>query len=168
MTHATDAPDQQHAPRVRAEELAQIVQGELVGNPDVVLSTLAPIEAGGEGALTFIRAQNFAKRWADSKCQAALVTKGIDVPDHNPDVRALIFVEDADIAVVRILEMIDPGVAEPAEHNHASASIDPAASVDPSAKIGPGYVVLAGASIGPGTVLMANVYVGGDAHIGSE
>jgi UDP-3-O-[3-hydroxymyristoyl] glucosamine N-acyltransferase len=157
-----------NAPQVRAEELAQIVQGDLVGNPDVVLSTLAPIEAGSEGALTFIRAQSFVKHWAESKCQAALVTKGVEIPDHNPDQRALIYVDDADIAVVRILEMIDPGVVEPSEHIHPSASVDPDAAVDPSAKVGPGCVVLAGARVGPGSVLMANVYVGADASIGTE
>jgi UDP-3-O-[3-hydroxymyristoyl] glucosamine N-acyltransferase len=160
--------NEQQSPSVRADELAQIVQGELVGNPDVVLSTLAPIEAGGPGALTFIRSQNFAKHWAESSCEAALVTRGVEISDHDPETRALIFVDDADIAVVRILEMIDPGVALPDDGIHASASIDPGASVDPSARIGPGCVVKRGATIGAGSVLMANVFVGGDSSVGSE
>ncbi len=159
------APEQ--TARVRADELAQIVQGELVGNPDIVLNTLAPIEAGGKGALTFIRSQPFAKHWAGSQCEAALVTKGVEVPDHDPKERALIYVDDADIAVVRILEMINPGVAQPPPGISPSANIDPGADVDPSASIGPGCVVMKGASIGPGSVLMANVYIGGSARIGS-
>lgn len=168
MTPTTTPEQQQQSPRVRAEELAHIVQGELVGNPDVILSTLAPIEAGGPGALTFIRAQNFAKHWGESECVAALVTKGVEVPDHNPNERALIFVDDADIAVVRILEMIDPGVAHPDAGIHESAKVHPDAGVDPSAKIGPGCVIMKGAHIGANTVLLANVYIGGGAHIGDE
>jgi len=168
MSSTSAAPEQQQTPQVRADELAQIVQGELVGNPDIVLSTLAPIEAGGEGALTFIRSQNFAKLWADSGCQAALVTKGVEVPDHNPDQRALIIVDDADIAVVRILEMIDPGVAHPEGGVHAGAQVHQDAHVDPSAKIGPGCVIMKGAHVGANSVLMASVYIGGGAHVGED
>jgi UDP-3-O-[3-hydroxymyristoyl] glucosamine N-acyltransferase len=168
MSQSTAAPQQHQSPRVRAEELAQIVQGQLVGNPEVILSTLAPIEAGGPGALTFIRSQNFAKFWGDSDCVAALVTNGVDVPDHNPDERALIFVDDADIAVVRILEMINPGISKPDKGAHEHAQVHPDATVDPSARIGPGCVVMAGAQIDADTVLMANVYVGSDTHIGSS
>lgn len=168
MSSTSAAPEQQQTPQVRADELAQIVQGELVGNPDIVLSTLAPIEAGGQGALTFIRSQNFAKLWADSGCQAALVTKGVEVPDHNPDQRALIIVDDADIAVVRILEMIDPGVAHPEGGVHAGAQVHQDAHVDPSAKIGPGCVIMKGAHVGANSVLMANVYIGGGAHVGED
>ena len=168
MTQPETIAETEQAPRVRADELAQIVQGELVGNPDVILSTLAPIEAGSEGALTFIRSQPFAKHWSVSKCQAALVTKGIEVPDHDPDTRALIFVDDADIAVVRILEMIDPGVALPEQGVHSGAHIDPEAHIDPSASIGPGCVVMKDAHIGANTVLMANVYIGAQARVGSN
>ncbi|MBO6739973.1 MAG: UDP-3-O-(3-hydroxymyristoyl)glucosamine N-acyltransferase [Phycisphaerales bacterium] len=167
MSSTTAAPEQQQSPRVRADELAQIVQGELVGNPDVILSTLAPIESGAPGALTFIRAQGFAKQWAESKCEAALVTRGVEVPDHDPEKRALIYVDDADVAVVRILEMIDPGVAHPDTGTHPTAQVDPDAEVDPTARIGPGCVVMKGARIGASTVLMANAFIGGDAAIGS-
>ena len=159
---------EQQTPSVRAAELAQIVQGELVGNPDVVLNTLAPIEAGGQGALTFIRSQPFAKFWAESSCDAALVTRGVEISNHDPEHKALIFVDDADIAVVRILEMIDPGVATPGDGVHPSATIDPGASVDPSARIGPGCVIMRGASVGAGSVLMANVFIGGGSRIGGE
>lgn len=158
----------QHAPRVRTEELAQIVEGELVGNPDIVLSTLAPIEHGHPEALTFIRAQPFAKHWGASKCLAALVTRGVEVPDHNPEQRALIFVEDADLAVVRILQLIDPGVQLPEPGVHHSAHIDSGASIDPTASIGPGCVVMRGSHIGADTVLMANVYIGSNASVGDD
>lgn len=151
---------------ISAAELAQMVEGELIGNPDIVLSTLAPIESGGEGALTFIRSQNFAKHWGQSACRAALVTRGVEVPDHDPKTRALIMVDDADVAVVRILKAIDPGTATPTPGIHPSAAIDPDAAIDPSASIGPGCVVCARARIGPGSVLMANNYIGADARIG--
>ncbi len=154
--------------QIRADELAAMVEGTLVGNPNLHLHTLAPIEDGAIGTLTFIRSQGFAKHWADSKCEAALVTQGIDVPGHDPENRALIFVADADMAMVKVLNAINPGTATPPRGVHLNAVIDPDAHVDPSASIGPGCVICKGATVSAGVTLMANVYIGQDTHIGND
>ena len=153
---------------IRADELAQLVEGRLVGNPDLVLDTLAPIEEGRVGALTFIRAQSFAKHWPASLCQAALVTEGVDVLGHDPKTRALIFVPDADVAIVKILGAINPGTAKPTPGIHPTATIDPDAIVHPTAAIGPGCVICKDAMIDEGVVLIANDYIGQGAHIGAH
>ncbi len=166
MSQHSQSSEPREGVSITAAELSGMVEGELVGNPGIVLRTIASIEAGGEGALTFIRSQNFARFWADSRCQAALVTRGVEVPGHDPDRRALIIVEDADVAVVRILRAIDPGTAVPPPGVHPSAVIDPGARVDAGASIGPGCVIAAGASIGAGTVLIAHNYIGAGAVVG--
>tara|TARA_R110002073_G_scaffold118918_1_gene258418 strand:+ start:289747 stop:290856 length:1110 start_codon:yes stop_codon:yes gene_type:complete len=151
---------------IRADELAAMVDGQLVGNPDIILHTLAPIENGHKGALTFIRTQSFAKQWADSDCQAALVTEGIELEELDPQGRALIFVKDADVAVVKILGAIDPGTAAPCAGVHPKATVDPDAKIDPSASIGPGCVLCKNTIVGKDVVLVANVYIGQDAQVG--
>lgn len=153
---------------VRAEDLATLLGGELIGNPDVPLSTLGSIEDGSAETLTFIRSSNYAKFWADSLCGCALVTKDIEVPGHNPNTRALILVEDADEAMVMILEAVSPKRARPAPGIHSSAVVDPEARIDPSAAIGPGCTIGARATIGKGAVLMPNVTIGVNAHIGQD
>lgn len=153
---------------ITADDLAAMVEGTLVGNPDLVLHTLAPIEEGSEGSLTFIRSQNFAKFWEGSGCQAAIVTQGVDVPGHDPDQRALIYVPDADIAIVKILDAINPGTTMPEIGIHPSASVHPGSRVDPSVSVGPGCVVCQNAVVGSGVVLMANVYIGEGARVGME
>ncbi|MDF1809684.1 MAG: UDP-3-O-(3-hydroxymyristoyl)glucosamine N-acyltransferase [Phycisphaerales bacterium] len=160
--------DKQAQVSIRAQELAHMVEGELFGNPDIVLTHLAPIEEGSSGSLTFIRAQSFAKHWENSGCQAALVTKGVDVPNHNPDQRALIFVPDADLAIVQILRVLDPGIESPPIGVHPSAQIDPGARVDPTASVGPGCVICKDATVGPSVVLIANVYIGKNSSVGSD
>ncbi len=153
---------------IRAEDLAQMVEGRLVGNPDITLHELSPIEEGKQGCLTFIRAAGFAKLWADSGCSAALVTDGIEVDGHSPDSKALIFVQDADVAIVKILNAINPGTTAPQPGIHPNATIDPQASISDSASIGPGCVIAKDATIGPGVVLMANVYIGQGSSIGDD
>ncbi len=153
---------------VRAKDLATLLGGELVGNPDVPLSTLGSVEDGSPETLTFIRSSNYAKFWADSACGCALVTQDIEVPGHNQDTRALIFVKDADEAMVMVLEAVNPKRARPEPGIHSSAVIDPDAKIDPSAAIGPGCTIGAGTSIGAGVVLMPNITIGINASIGKK
>jgi len=164
----SSTPPQLDSVSIRADELAEMVGGRLVGNPDIVLSTLAPIEAGTEGSLTFIRSSNFAKLWSDSICPAALVTEGIEIEGHDPQTRALIFVPDADVAMVRVLDAINPGTATPDAGIAPSAAIDPTAKIDPSASVGPGCVICQNAIVAPGVVLIANVYIGKETTIGDD
>lgn len=153
---------------IRADELAVMVEGTLIGKPDLILNTLAAIEAGSPGSLTFIRSSNFAKDWENSKCSAALVTEGIDIPGHDPENRALILVPNADVAIIKILEAIDPGIAKPKTGIHPNATIDESAHIDPTASIGPGCVVCADAIINAGVVLIANVYIGQSTKIEAD
>ncbi len=153
---------------IRADQLATLVEGELVGNPDLILNTLAAIEDGSPGSLTFIRSKNFANLWASSACSAALVTQGVEVPGHDPEARALIFVPDADLAVIKILEAIKPKPALPDVGIDPSATIDPSAVIDPRASIGPGCVVCPDAKIDRGVILVANAYIGQGVRIGQD
>ncbi len=148
--------------------LAGLLNAKLIGNSDVALDDLGSIKTGGASTLTFIRSKNYAKLWADSKCGCALVSEGIEVPDHDLESRALLFVPDADEALVRILDAMNPGRERPRAGVHPTAVIDESASVDPGAAIGPGCVIGAGSSLGSGVVLMANITIGVDVRIGQD
>ena len=153
---------------VRAGDLADLLGAELIGSADVQLSELGSITEGSSSTLTFIRSKNFAKQWGDSDCGCALVSAGIEVPDHDPVSRALLVVDDADEAMVLLLAAIDPGRERALPGVHPSAVIDPAASVDPSATISAGCWVGRGSMIDEGVVLMPNVVIGASVRIGSQ
>lgn len=160
-------PDHDAPLSIAAGELAELLGGSLRGPPDLTLTGIAAIESGGPGDLTFIRTQQFAKLWADSRCSAALVSQGVDIPDPDPS-RAIIDVPDADIAFAAILDRIDPGVHTPAVGVHPTSTVDPAASVHPSARIGPNCTVGPHADIAESATLIANVHVGARSAIGTE
>ncbi len=153
---------------ITAGQLAEIVAGRLVGNPDVELNTVAGIDEGAAGALTFIRSDAFSGNWATSACSAALVTQGIEIPDHNADARALIYVQDADQALIRVLRAIDPANTLPPVGIDKRASVDPSADIHPDARIGPGCVIGANTTVGKASALIANVYIGAGCTVGSN
>lgn len=150
--------------------LAQMLSGELVGRPDLRLADLTTLEDAGPETLSFIRSAEYAARWRQSRAAAALVTRGVDVPGHDPDNRALIYVDSADHALVTLLERLSAAAAPPPPPPgvHPSAVVDPEAKIDPTAAVGPLCAVGAGAAIGPGVVLHARVTVGRDSRVGEK
>lgn len=155
---------------ITTQALADMLGGQVVGRGDLTLGDLTGLDDALPGALTFIRSAAYAERWADSKASAALVTRGIDVPGHDPQTRALIYVGNADAALVTLLEQLAALAAPPAPPPgiHPSCVVDATARIDPTASIGPLCVIGAGARVGPGTVFHSGVTLGRDAAVGAR
>ncbi len=155
-------------PQYTTGQLARLLSAELVGPDDLTLTAIAPLEDAGEGALSFIRSREFAGMWAASRASAALVTRGVEVPGHDPKTRAILYVDNADAALIQVLSAVAPDPDLPAVGIDPSAAVDPSASVDPTARIGPLCRVGPGATIGPGAALISSVVVGRGARIGAN
>jgi len=146
-----------------ASEIARTLGAQLIGDPDLVIARPGTLDEGGADSIGFIRSDVFARRWPDSRCAAALVSRGIEVPDATGNTpRALLIVPDADEAFVRILAAADPGRRRPAPGERRGTHIDPTARVHESAAIAPGCVVGPGARIGERCILMPGAFVGAD------
>lgn len=152
----------------RSGEVAAMLGGELDGPDDLVVSRLGSIETDGPGTLSFIRSARFAQAWAKSKVEVALVSRGIEVPGHDPKARALIIVPDADLALIGILEHLSKPRSSGPVGVHPTAVVDPTASVADSCIVGPYTVVGPGASIGDDTTLAAHVTIGPGVKIGKR
>lgn len=147
-----------------AQALAERVDGDLVGDPDVQLSGVNDLASAEPGDVTFIRDASQVGRWADSRAGAALV--GPTVEGEPGPGRAFIHVPDADLAIAIVLESFATAPAKPAVGVHATAFVHPDATVAATAMIGPGCVVSAHATLGEDVVLYANVTVMENVAIG--
>jgi UDP-3-O-[3-hydroxymyristoyl] glucosamine N-acyltransferase len=156
---------------VTAGAIAAAVGGVLNGPPSVPVVGLAaidqavqPTEAGG--SLTFIRSAKFAAQWEGSRAVAALVSRGVEVPGHDPTRRALITVENADVAMAQVLGMFAPKVHGPAAGVHPTAVVDPTAHLGQGVSIGAMCVVGPRTRIGDGCVIHPRVTLGAEVSIG--
>lgn len=165
---AAAAPSQAGAPAVTTGQLAQLLGATLEGRADLLISSVGSLEEGAPGRLAFVRSQRHAARWAHSDAAAALVTQGVEVNDHDPETRALLFVPSADMAIVELLGRFGPPAPIYAPGVHPSAVVHPAARVAPTAHIGPNCTVSAGAEIADGAVLIAQVHLGAQAKLGER
>lgn len=157
----------------RVDQLAERLSARLVGAGDIEVRGLNTLELSGPGDMTFIGSEKHAKLWTESQAAAALVTDGVEVPEddstngHDRPRRALLYVENADLAMAELLELFTLVVSCPEPGVHPTAHVDPTARIDPTASVGPCVVIGARVVIGAGTIIENNVSIGHESTIGA-
>ncbi|MEM6855998.1 MAG: UDP-3-O-(3-hydroxymyristoyl)glucosamine N-acyltransferase, partial [Planctomycetota bacterium] len=118
------------------------------------------------GDLTFVGESGYAPRWATSAASVAIVTEGIEL--EPGDGKALVFVDNADLAMARVLDALAPEPARPAPGIHDTAVVDSTAEIASDAVIGAYCVVGPGVYVGPRTVLHPHVTLLDDTRVGAD
>jgi len=153
-------------------DLARRLTAELRGPDDLRLSRLETIEQADASSLTFIRDARNAAKWAASRAGAAVVSRHVanDPAVAPPPIpgRALVVVEDADHALISVLEWLAPPTPAPPAGISPLASVSPEAIIAPGAHIGPHCTIGAGARIGERCTLHAAVTIGAGVTIGDD
>lgn len=145
-----------------ATQLANQIQGEIVGDGAVEITGLAPADAARKGDLTFAEKESYFAAANQSDATAILVAG-----DFGPSPKVLIRVANPRMAMARLLpvffppDAIAPGV-------HPTATVSPTAEVDPTANIGPNCVVSDRVRVGARTVLMGGNQIGSDCQLGDD
>jgi UDP-3-O-[3-hydroxymyristoyl] glucosamine N-acyltransferase len=147
---------------MKLAKIALIVGGELLGDPEAEVTSVAPIDRAGEGVLTFAASKHYLKEVESSRATCILVPRGLRGVKRN-----LIVVENPRLALALALETIykkegaRPGIAE-------GASVADQAAIAPSSHIGWYARVCEGAKIGERTVISPFTYIGNGAVLGSD
>lgn len=151
-----------------AAELADRLGGRLRGPGDVVINGVNSLADADSSQITFITSASYARQWDRSKAAAALVTQGIEPgqTDERADGRPLIFVADAEVGMIRLLELFDRLEDLPEVGIHPTAVIDASARMGKSVRIGPHVSVDANSSIGEGVSLYGGVRIYANVSIG--
>src|ERR1700747_2677417 len=114
-----------------AAEIAQHLDGQVLGDPALVLTGFAPADRAQPGELPFAENENYFARAEQSAASAIIVDGALTSAQ-----KVLIRVPNARIAFAKVLPLFFP---EPtfAPGIHATAIFAPTAQVDPTAHIGP-------------------------------
>lgn len=144
------------------EQIADAIGAELAGDGTVTVEAMASLATAGARQLAFVDSP--ARHDAAVASQAAGLIVGRDFPELAT--ANLLRAADPKMAFVRAMELFAP--PRRATGIHASAVVDPEATLGAGVSIGPCAVVEAGAEIGPGTRIGAGAYVGCDVRVGAE
>lgn len=148
-----------------AKQIAEYIQGIVIGDEKATVHTFAKIEEGIPGALSFLSNPKYTHYIYDTKSSIVLVNK-----DFQPerDIQAtLIKVDNAYESLAKLMTLYE--MSKPKK-----SGIDPLASIAASAKIGENVYIGAfacieeGAEIGDNTYIHPHVTVGCNAKVGNN
>ncbi|MEO8021460.1 UDP-3-O-(3-hydroxymyristoyl)glucosamine N-acyltransferase [Polaromonas sp.] len=146
--------------------LAGEFDARLVGDPDVLVERLAPLESAGAAELTFLSHPKYQGKLGQSA--AACVVVGPAAAELAMRRGACIIVPDPYLYFARITQLWkqrhQPSHTAGA---HPSALIDPLAQLAPDVTIGAFACVGARAVLGPGVRVGAHGVIGSDVRIGA-
>jgi UDP-3-O-[3-hydroxymyristoyl] glucosamine N-acyltransferase len=148
-----------------AATLAGFLNGEIEGNPEVKVNTIAKIEEGQIGALSFLANPKYEHYIYETKSSIVLVNKNF-VPSAKVHA-TLIRVENSYEAFASLLRLVDQ--ARPRKKGiHSTAIIETTAKIGSDVFIGPYAYIGENCVIGDGCSLYPHVYIGDNTKLGKN
>ena len=148
-----------------AKQIAEFIQGTIVGDENATVHTFAKIEEGMPGAISFLSNPKYTHYIYDTQSSIVLVNKDFE---PEKEIKAtLIKVDNAYESLAKLLNLYE--MSKPKK-----TGIDPLAYIAPTAKIGqnvyiaPFVCVGDNAEIGDNTSLHPHATVGSGAKVGSN
>lgn len=145
-----------------ASQIAGILDGEIIGNPDVEVSKLSKIEEGTEGSLTFLANPKYTSYIYSTKASITIVNKTFDA-EHNIST-TLILVEDAYKSFSKLLEYYNQVKLNKTGIEHP-VYIAESAVYGPDHYIGAFTYIGENVTIGKNVKIYPNVYIGANSKI---
>jgi UDP-3-O-[3-hydroxymyristoyl] glucosamine N-acyltransferase len=146
-----------------AATIAGFLKGEIEGNPDIKVNTIAKIEDGHPGALSFLANPKYEHYIYSTASSVVLVNKSF-IPSGKIEA-TLIKVENAYDAFASLMRLVDE--ARPRKKGiHTTAVIEPTATVGADVYIGPYAYIGENCRIGDGCAIYPHVYIGDNTVMG--
>jgi UDP-3-O-[3-hydroxymyristoyl] glucosamine N-acyltransferase len=147
--------------------LVERLGGQLVGDPNLEVSGIAPLADAGVSHISFLSNSKLRAQAAASGAAALIVSHADDATVAETYRGARIVTNNPYVYFARAAQYFAAlDEIAPAPGIDPAASVAAGARVDPSAHIGPHATIQDGAVIGAGAVIEAGCFVGKDAVIG--
>lgn len=149
-----------------AEQIADLLEGVVDGDPQVLVSDLAKIEEARSGTLTFLANPRYTEYIYTTKATIAIVNEDFQAGRAIPKTLTLIRVKDARMAFTQLLE-------RNAELQYEKKGIEQPSFVSPRAKLGKNVYIGAfcyvgdDVELGDGVKVFPNSYIGDRCRIGA-
>ena len=145
--------------------IAGFLNGEIEGDPDIKVNTVAKIEEGHEGALSFLANPKYEHYIYSTKSSVVLVNKSF-VPSAKIGA-TLIKVDNAYDSFASLLRLVDQ--SRPRKKGiHPASVVESTARVGSDVYIGPYAYVGENCTIGDGCSVYPHVFVGDNSKLGNN
>jgi len=145
------------------KEIARIIEGEIVGDADVMITGISGIKEAQPGDITFLANPKYLP-FID-KTQASAIITGREV---NLSSKPIIRTDDPSLAFAKIVSSLAPAERVQPKGIHPTAVIGKGAILGKDVSLGPHVVIEEGAAIGDKSVIFAGCYIGHNTRIGQN
>ncbi len=147
-------------------EIAKVLNLPVPAKADLRLTGVNSLVEASDTDISFVGSDRFLKELAATRAAAVLVQRDVKVPPGVAN--AILWVDDADLAMVKVLEMFAPPVPGPKVGIDASARLDATASVGECSAIGAFVSIGANSHVGARCVIYPGVIISDDVTIGDD
>ncbi|MDD5583733.1 MAG: UDP-3-O-(3-hydroxymyristoyl)glucosamine N-acyltransferase [Candidatus Omnitrophica bacterium] len=149
--------------KLTLKEISTLVNGELIGDPDTVITGICGIKEAQEGDITFLANPKYAPLLRTTHASAVITHREV-TDSSKPLVRA----ENPSLAFAQVV-----GIFAPEDANHPKgisehALVSSKAKLGKNVAVGPFAIIENGVSIGDGTVIYGGCYIGRNATLGKK
>lgn len=144
-----------------ALQIANILHGEVQGNPDVTVTGLAKIEEGSIGMLSFLSNPKYEEYIYTTESSICIVNKTFSPAKDLPATLTLVKVEDAYACFAKLLEVYS-------QMRQKQPKVEQPSFIAESSKVGEGLYLGAFAYIGENVVIGKNAKIYPQAYIGDN
>lgn len=150
-----------------AEQIAGLLQGEIVGDATVIVNGLAKIEEGSKGKLSFLSNPKYEDYIYTTESSVCIVNNTFSPTKELPSTLTLVKVENAYACFAKLLELYDQ-MRRKQPKIEKNAYISDKAKIGESLYLGANAYISDGAVIGENVVIYPNSFIGDNVKIGNN
>ncbi len=151
--------------QITAAQLCQLLNGKIVGNPEIKVSGPGKIEDAKQGEITFLANPKYEAFAYTTNASVILVKR--DFEPKQPIKATLIQVDDVYASIALLLEKFGGGIKSQ-QGISSQAIVDQTASLGKEISLGHFVVIEENAEIGDNAIIFPQVFVGKNAKIGKN
>lgn len=149
--------------RKTLKEIAQAIDGEVIGNDSVVIIGISGIKEARSGEITFLANPKYFPLVDKTSASAVIVPRNL-----NAVSKPVIRVDNPSLAFSKIVPFFAPSEIGHPKGIHASAVLGKNVSLGADCAVGPYAVIEDNVSIGSQTIIYSGCFIGRDVSIGSK
>ena len=144
-------------------EIAALIDGEVVGDKDIVVTGICGIKEAEEGDLTFVANSRYLPLMNYTKASAIITSR-----DVKSAPKPIIRTEDPSIAFAKMVSLLSPNEVKKPKGIHPTAVIGDKVKLGRNVAIQPYVVIEDNVEIQDNTIVYTGVYVGHHTKIGRD
>ena len=138
-------------PSYSLKTLAEKVNGKLVGNPNVSISSIATIQNASNGCISFLANPKYKQYLSSSSASAIIIS-----PEYSEDLKTSGIISDDPYAAYAIISSLFNSHLNPYSNKDNSFFVHETSSIHDSAIIGPNVYIGPNCKIGENSIVHAN------------